>query len=148
MRPKGPKQIFLEIARPYLKVLMTPIPPPPPPSYLKVWIRHWYVTLYLRDCHDAASLLFWNRAEITVLVCEQKPDPVWFSRLRSWDIRYSENIAVNSLKAHFHCRLIFTCVNKIDAMAGLSRVSVTVERGSAFTLQGAFHTFPLFHLRS
>ena len=134
MRPKGPKKIFLETARPYLKVLIPP--PPPPPVYLKFWIRHWYVTLYLRDWRGAASLLFWNLAEITVLVCEQKPDPVWFSRLRSWDIRYSVNIAANSLKAHFHCRVIFTRVNKMEAMDGRSRVSVKVERGSAFTFTG------------
>ena len=132
MRPKGPKKIFLETARPYLKVLMTP----PPPAYLKFWIRHWYVTLYLRDWRGAASLLFWNLAEITVLVCEQKPDPVWFSRLRSWDIRYSVNIAANSLKAHFHCRVIFTRVNKMEAIDGRSHVSVKVERGSAFTFTG------------
>ena len=116
--------------------------PPPPLPYLKVWIRHWYVTLYLRDWRGAASLLFWNRAEITVLVSEQKPDPVWFSRLRSWDIRYSVNIAVNSLKADFHCGIIFTRLNKIEAMDGRSCVSVKVERGSAFTFTGGLSYIP------
>ena len=33
------------------------------------------------------------------------------------------------VKVDFHCR-----VNKIEAMYGLSRVSVKVERGSTFTL--------------
>ena len=46
------------------------------------------------------------------------------------------NIAANSLKADFHCRVIFKRVNKIEAMDGRSRVSVKVERGSAFTLTG------------
>ena len=97
------------------------------------WTLIWLVTLHFRDWRGAASLLFWNRAKITVLVCEQKPYPVWFSRRRSWVIRYNVNIAANSLKAHFHCRVIFTRVNKIEAMDGRSRVSVKVERGSAFT---------------
>ena len=123
------EKIFLETVRPYLKVFMTP-------PHLKVWIRHWYVTLYLRDCHCAASLLFWNWAEITVLVCERKPYPVWFSRRRSWVIRYSVNMAANSLKADFHCRVTSTRVNKIEAMDGRSRVSMKVERGSAFTFTG------------
>ena len=38
------------------------------------------VMLHFRDRRSAASLRYRNRAEITVLyMCEQKPDPVWFS---------------------------------------------------------------------
>ena len=129
MRPKGPKKFSW---RPPALISRSSWPPP----HLKVWIRHWYVTLYLRDCHGAASLLFWNWAEITVLVCERKPYPVWFSRRRSWVIRYSVNMAANSLKADFHCRVTSTRVNKMEAMDGRSRVSMKVERGSAFTFTG------------
>ena len=32
-------------------------------------------------------------------------------------------------KVDFHCRVIFTCVNKIETMYGRSRVNVIVERG-------------------
>ena len=50
--------------------------------YLVLWcgtdsIR--YVTLHFRDRRYTASLRYRNRAEITVLVCEQKPYPVLFS---------------------------------------------------------------------
>ena len=38
-----------------------------------------YVKLHFRDRRDAASLRYRNRATTTVLVCEQKPSPVWFS---------------------------------------------------------------------
>ena len=40
----------------------------------------WYVTLHFRDQSGvAASLRCRNRAEITVLICELRPYPVWFS---------------------------------------------------------------------
>ena len=38
-----------------------------------------YMTLLLRDQRGAASLRKRNRAEITVLMCKQKPYLVWFS---------------------------------------------------------------------
>ena len=38
-----------------------------------------YVTLHFRDLRSAASLRFRNRAEITVLMCGQKPYLTWFS---------------------------------------------------------------------
>ena len=38
-----------------------------------LWIPIRYVTLHFRDRRWAASLLYRNRAEITVLSCEQKP---------------------------------------------------------------------------
>ena len=47
----------------------------------KVWTPVRYVTLHLED-RRSASLRHRNRAEITVLVCEQKPSPVGFSRRR------------------------------------------------------------------
>lgn len=34
---------------------------------------------HFRDRRGVASLRYRNRAEITVLVCEEKPYPVWFS---------------------------------------------------------------------
>ena len=34
---------------------------------------------------------------------------------------------------NFHCRVNFTCVNKIEAMYGRSRVNVKVEPRSIFT---------------
>ena len=37
-----------------------------------------FATLYVRDLGGAVSLRYRNRAEITVLVCEQKPYPIWF----------------------------------------------------------------------
>ena len=47
-----------------------------------VWIPIRYVTLHLRDQRGAVSLRHRNRAATTVLVCESKPCPVWFSWLR------------------------------------------------------------------
>ena len=41
-----------------------------------------YVNLHLRDRREAASFRYRNRAEITVLKCEQKSYPVWFLCLR------------------------------------------------------------------
>ena len=52
------------------------------------------------------------------------------------------NIAANSLKAHFHCRVIFTRLNKIEAVDGRSRVSMKVERGSTFTFTGGLSYIP------
>ena len=42
-----------------------------------VWTPIRYVTLHLRVRVGAASLRYRNRAEITVLMWEQKPYPVW-----------------------------------------------------------------------
>ena len=42
------------------------------------WTPIRYVTLHLSDQRGAASLRHRNRAEITVLMCKQKPYPVWF----------------------------------------------------------------------
>ena len=42
-----------------------------------VWTPIRYATLHLRDRVGAASLRYRNRAEITVLMWEQKPYPVW-----------------------------------------------------------------------
>ena len=43
-----------------------------------VWTPIEYVTFHFRDRCVAASLRYRNRAEITVLMSEQKPYPVWF----------------------------------------------------------------------
>ena len=46
-----------------------------------------YVTLHFRDWCVAALLYYGNRADVTVLVCEQKPYPVWFScRRKSYPV--------------------------------------------------------------
>ena len=37
------------------------------------------MTLHFRDRRGQALLRYRNRAEITVLMCKQKPSPVWFS---------------------------------------------------------------------
>ena len=51
-----------------------------------------YVTIHFQDPLGAAWLLYSNRADITVPMCEQKPNPVWFScRRRSYPV-YSEHI--------------------------------------------------------
>ena len=44
-----------------------------------MWTPIRYVTLYFGDRRGAASLRYRNRAENTILMCEQKPDPVRFS---------------------------------------------------------------------
>ena len=44
-----------------------------------VWTPIWSVTLHFRDRPGAASLCYRKRAEITVLMCEQKPYSVWLS---------------------------------------------------------------------
>ena len=49
-----------------------------------------YVTLHFRDRRCTASLRYRNRAEITVLVCEQKPYPVLFSCRRKSYLGYWE----------------------------------------------------------
>ena len=50
-----------------------------------MWTPIRYVTLHFRDQRVAASLRHRNRAEITVLMCEQNPYLVWFScRLKSY----------------------------------------------------------------
>ena len=43
-----------------------------------VWTPIRYATLHFRELRGAASLCYRNRAKITVLMCEQKPYPVWF----------------------------------------------------------------------
>ena len=48
-------------------------------SRMLVWAPTRYVTLRLRDQRRAASLRYRNRAEITVLMCDQKPYPACFS---------------------------------------------------------------------
>ena len=51
-----------------------------------------YMTLHFRDRRGAASLRYRNRAKITVVMCEQKPYPVWFSCMRkSYSVRLSVN---------------------------------------------------------
>ena len=41
-----------------------------------------YVTFHLRDWCGVASFRYRNRAEIAILMCEQKPYLIWFSRRR------------------------------------------------------------------
>ena len=44
-----------------------------------VWSPIRFLNLRFRDRRGADSLRYRNRAKITVLMCEQKPYPVWFS---------------------------------------------------------------------
>ena len=44
-----------------------------------VWTPIQYVTLHFQNQPSAGSLRYRNHAKITVLLCEQKPYPVWFS---------------------------------------------------------------------
>ena len=53
-----------------------------------VWTPIRYVTLYSRPRHGAASLRYRNRAEITVLMWEQKAYPVWFPCRRKSYLAY------------------------------------------------------------
>lgn len=55
---------------------------------------------HFRDQHVAASLRNRNRANITVLMREQRPYPIWFGHdfpagARARAIRYSVNIALS-----------------------------------------------------
>ena len=58
-----------------------------------VWTSIPYVTLHFRDDRrSAASCRYRNRAEMTVLTCEQKRYPVWL-RAGAKTIRYNVNIS-------------------------------------------------------
>ena len=59
-----------------------------------VWTAIRYVTLHFRARRGAASLRHRNHAEITVLMCEQKPYPVCDFRAGATAILYSVNIAL------------------------------------------------------
>ena len=89
-RPGGgggasPPRLFLvqtEARRAETIFIETAPPPPPPP--LKVWIRHWSGTETHQICDDhfqdrrgtaSLALRYRNCAEITFLMCEQRPYP-------------------------------------------------------------------------
>ena len=58
-------------------------------------------------------------------------------------------ICVGCLKVDFHCRVIFTCVNEIEAMYERPRVNAKVVRGSTFTFTRDHpFTLSLFRLRT
>ena len=60
-----------------------------------------YATLHFRDRRNTASLRCSNRNEITVLVCVQKPYPVWLSyRRQSYSMHCSVNIAKDQIVRH------------------------------------------------
>ena len=46
--------------------------------FVKVWTPFRYMVINWRDGRGADSHRYRNRAEITVVICEQKPCPVWF----------------------------------------------------------------------
>ena len=59
-----------------------------------VWTPIRYGTHHFRDRGDAASIRYRNRAEITVLMCEQKPFSVWFSyRYKSYPVYYEQLVS-------------------------------------------------------
>ena len=43
-----------------------------------VWTPIWYVTLHFKRSARCSFARYRNRAEISVLICEQKPYPLWF----------------------------------------------------------------------
>ena len=54
-----------------------------------------YVTLHYRDWRGADSLRQRNRAEITILMCEQKPFSVWFSyRRKSYPVQCEHSLKI------------------------------------------------------
>ena len=56
MRPEGRKNMFF--LRPPLPLSQGLDDPPPPPSYLKVWVRDWFVSLQNLVCYlDTQCLL-------------------------------------------------------------------------------------------
>ena len=60
-----------------------------------------YATLHFQDRRNTASLRYSNRNEITVLVCVQKPYPVWLScRRQSYSIHCSVNIEKDQIVRH------------------------------------------------
>ena len=54
-----------------------------------IWTPIRYVTLHFRDRRSTASHRYRNRTEITAILCQQKPYPVWFScRRKSCPVLY------------------------------------------------------------
>ena len=65
----------------------------------------WYVMRHFRDRHVAASLRNRNRVKITVLMCEQKPYPIWFSCRRtrkSYPIWREHSFKLDSYEKCYH----------------------------------------------
>ena len=46
-----------------------------------------------------------------------------------FDYNYQNSFRLCFVRVDFHCRLIFTCVNEIEAIYERPRVYVKVERG-------------------
>ena len=67
-----------------------------------------YVTLQFRDPRGADSLSQRNRVEITVLMCEQNPCPVWFSCRRKSHLVYCEHCLSFSISV---CYVLFSSQN-------------------------------------
>ena len=55
-----------------------------------------YVKVFFQGRRGAASLRYKNRAEITVVMCEQKPYPVWFSCRRKRCLVYCKQSVIIS----------------------------------------------------
>ena len=72
------------------KSLRTLCEPNPSPHF----VPYRYVTLHFRDRRGAAPLRYRNRAEITVLTCEQNCYTVWFLCRRKLAIRYSLSLCI------------------------------------------------------
>ena len=68
-------------------------------------VRIRFVTIHFRDRRAAVSLRYRNRAEITVVMCELQPYPIWFScRHKSYpvSIRFLGNCPpIPPLSHHF-----------------------------------------------
>lgn len=71
----------------------------------------WYVPLHFGDRGGAASLRNRNCTEIAVLMCEQRPRPVWFSRRRKSytvecedSLRTTFRVEVKIVQENLFCR--------------------------------------------
>ena len=58
------------------------------------------------------------------------------------------DMLLSSVRVGFYCRVIFTCVNKMEAMYGRSRVLGKIEPPLTLLLRAAFHTLLLFYVRA
>ena len=78
-----------------------------------VWTPIRYVTLHIRDRRGVAWLRDRNRAELTGLMCEQKPYPVKFScRRKSYPAWCENNLSFFRVQCRSYTELS-VCVDKI-----------------------------------
>ena len=91
-----------------------------------VWTPLRYVTLHFRDRRGAALLRHRNRAATTVFMCEQKPNPIWFSwrrkscpivwtPLRYFTLHFRDRRGAASVRYRNRAaRAVFMCEQKLN----------------------------------